>query len=61
MAKFRHDTHSVENFSNTNHYPLMVFLHGGGEFGNGEDQLPLVLKNAVPNYWTINFSVNLHR
>ena len=34
--------------SNTNSYPLLVFLHGGGELGNGDDQLPLVLKNAIP-------------
>lgn len=30
-------------------YPLLVFLHGGGELGNGNRELPLVLKNALPN------------
>jgi len=34
--------------SNANLYPLIVFLHGGGELGDGEGQLPLVLKNAIP-------------
>jgi predicted peptidase len=34
--------------SNTDKHPLLVFLHGGGELGDGEDQLPLVLKNAIP-------------
>ena len=29
-------------------YPLMVFLHGYGEIGNGSSQLPLVLINGVP-------------
>ncbi|MEO8584071.1 MAG: hypothetical protein ABI415_09760, partial [Flavitalea sp.] len=30
-------------------YPLLLFLHGGGERGNGGSDLPLVLKNAIPN------------
>ncbi len=34
--------------SSISRYPLMVFLHGGGELGDGNEQLPLVLKNAVP-------------
>ncbi len=29
-------------------YPLIVFLHGGGELGDGNKDLPLVLKNAIP-------------
>ncbi|HRN55577.1 MAG TPA: dienelactone hydrolase family protein, partial [Agriterribacter sp.] len=32
----------------TKKYPLLIFLHGVGELGNGTTQLPLVLKNAVP-------------
>lgn len=29
-------------------YPLIVFLHGGGELGDGNRDLPLVLKHAIP-------------
>ncbi len=29
-------------------YPLMIFLHGVGELGNGASDLPKVLVNAVP-------------
>ena len=35
--------------STTKHYPLLIFLHGAGEMGNGTTDLPKVLKNAVPN------------
>lgn len=28
-------------------YPLLLFLHGGGELGDGQSQLPLILKNSV--------------
>jgi predicted peptidase len=28
-------------------YPLLLFLHGGGELGNGKDELSRVLKNSV--------------
>ncbi|MFT3747960.1 MAG: PHB depolymerase family esterase [Agriterribacter sp.] len=34
--------------STSKRYPLLVFLHGSGEMGNGTTDLPLVLKNAVP-------------
>ena len=34
--------------SNTELHPLIVFLHGGGERGNGDNELPLVLSNAIP-------------
>ncbi len=34
--------------STTKSYPLMVFLHGVGELGNGVSDLPNVLKNGVP-------------
>jgi len=34
--------------SSTAAYPLLVFLHGGGELGNGASDLPLVLRNGVP-------------
>ncbi|MGI6279334.1 MAG: alpha/beta hydrolase-fold protein [Acutalibacteraceae bacterium] len=30
--------------------PLIVFLHGSGERGNGTTDLPLVNKNALPRY-----------
>ncbi|HRE53049.1 MAG TPA: dienelactone hydrolase family protein [Flavitalea sp.] len=29
-------------------FPLLLFLHGGGERGNGASDLPLLLKNSVP-------------
>ena len=35
--------------STTKKYPLLVFLHGSGEMGNGTTDLPRVLNNAVPN------------
>ncbi len=35
--------------STTKHYPLLIFLHGSGEMGNGTTDLPKVLKNAIPN------------
>ena len=28
-------------------YPLLLFFHGGGELGDGNSQLPLVLRNSV--------------
>jgi hypothetical protein len=31
-------------------YPLIVFLHGIGERGDGTTQLPMVLANAIPKY-----------
>ena len=34
--------------SGSQNYPLMIFLHGYGEIGNGSSQLPLVLINGVP-------------
>ncbi len=34
--------------STTKKYPLLVFLHGVGELGNGTSDLPKVLNNAVP-------------
>jgi predicted peptidase len=52
--------------SSSDRYPLMVFLHGGGELGNGDDQLPLVLKNAVPRLldkksFPLSFTVSGHQ
>ena len=35
--------------STAKNYPLLIFLHGSGEKGNGTTDLPKVLKNAVPN------------
>lgn len=34
--------------STSKRYPLLIFLHGAGEMGNGTTDLPKVLKNAVP-------------
>src|SRR5689334_10432389 len=34
--------------STTKKYPLLIFLHGAGEIGNGTTDLPKVLSNAVP-------------
>ena len=34
--------------STTKKYPLLVFLHGVGELGNGTSDLPRLLVNAVP-------------
>ena len=34
--------------STTKKYPLLVFLHGVGETGNGTTDLPRLLNNAVP-------------
>jgi len=36
--------------STTKKYPLIIFLHGVGERGNGTTELPRVLVNAVPRY-----------
>ncbi|HYF29713.1 MAG TPA: dienelactone hydrolase family protein [Chitinophagaceae bacterium] len=29
-------------------YPLLLFLHGGGQFGNGSYDLPLLLNEGIP-------------
>ncbi|MBS1566661.1 MAG: dienelactone hydrolase family protein [Bacteroidetes bacterium] len=34
--------------STTKKYPLLIFLHGVGELGNGSSNLPSLLNNAVP-------------
>ena len=40
-----------EDFDASRKYPMVVFLHGAGERGDGsEKMLPLVCKNALPNY-----------
>ena len=43
-------------------YPLIIFLHGIGERGNGTTQLPYVLANAIPKYinagHTMTFTYN---
>lgn len=33
--------------SNSNKYPLLVFLHGGGEIGDGKDDLEILLINGL--------------
>lgn len=30
------------------HYPLLLFLHGGGGFGNGGSELPRILEEGIP-------------
>jgi len=47
----------------TQSYPLIVFLHGVGELGNGTTQLPLVLNNGIPKLinsgqFPVSFNVN---
>ncbi|HWJ27071.1 MAG TPA: PHB depolymerase family esterase [Flavisolibacter sp.] len=32
----------------TNAYPLMIFFHGGGQYGNGGSDLPYILLEGVP-------------
>jgi predicted peptidase len=44
-------------------YPLLLFLHGGGELGDGDSQLPLILKNSVTKRlsdktFPVSFTVN---
>src|SRR5215211_4426756 len=43
-------------------YPLIIFLHGIGERGDGTTQLPYVLANAIPKYinagHTMTFTYN---
>ena len=36
--------------SNTEKVPLIVFLHGAGERGNGDEDLEFLKRNAMPNY-----------
>jgi len=38
------------NADPTKKYPLIIFLHGIGERGDGTTQLPYVLTNAIPKY-----------
>ncbi|MFT3946747.1 MAG: prolyl oligopeptidase family serine peptidase [Agriterribacter sp.] len=49
--------------STSKKYPLLIFLHGSGEMGNGTTDLPKVLTNAVPKLinnktFPANFNVN---
>lgn len=32
----------------TKRYPLLLFIHGGGQFGNGSYDLPLLLNEGIP-------------
>src|SRR2546423_10321 len=36
------------NSNPTKKYPLLIFIHGIGELGNGSTDLPLVLRNGPP-------------
>jgi predicted esterase len=38
------------NYDPTHKYPLIIFLHGIGERGNGTTDLPNVMANAIPKY-----------
>lgn len=49
--------------SGSEKYPLLLFLHGAGELGNGNGDLPLVLRNGPPklinqNQFPTSFTVN---
>jgi predicted peptidase len=32
-------------------YPLLVFIHGGGQFGNGQLDLPVLLNEGIPQLY----------
>ncbi len=38
------------NYNPAIKYPVIIFLHGIGERGNGTSELPLVAANAIPKY-----------
>jgi predicted peptidase len=38
----------VHYTENTKKYPLLLFIHGGGEAGNGNTDLPLILNEGIP-------------
>jgi predicted peptidase len=37
--------------SSTKPYPLLVFIHGGGQFGNGQLDLPILLNEGIPELY----------
>ncbi|MBR3967175.1 MAG: prolyl oligopeptidase family serine peptidase [Clostridia bacterium] len=39
-----------EDYSPEKKYPMVVFLHGAGERGNGKDELQKIQKHALPKY-----------
>lgn len=39
-----------KDYSAEKKYPMIVFLHGAGERGNGKDELDRVKKHALPKY-----------
>ncbi len=39
-----------EDYSPEKKYPMVVFLHGAGERGNGKDELHKIQKHALPKY-----------
>jgi predicted peptidase len=40
--------HPARYNENSNTYPLLVFIHGGGQYGNGPAELPRVLQEGIP-------------
>jgi len=32
-------------------YPLLIFIHGGGQFGNGNLDLPIILNEGIPQLY----------
>ena len=32
-------------------YPLLIFIHGGGQFGNGQLDLPILLNEGIPELY----------
>lgn len=44
-------------------YPLLLFIHGGGQYGNGNSDLPYLLSDAIPElldeqFFPASFAVN---
>ena len=39
-----------DDYSPEKKYPMIVFLHGAGERGNGRDELEKIKRNALPKY-----------
>src|SRR5688500_5582380 len=35
-------------FESTEKYPVIIWVHGGGQYGNGSTDLPMVLEEGIP-------------